>query len=183
MEDFVRQFQWLWPLAVPVVTGVFALGGAWLGGRLGKHNEHTQWRRNERMEAYTDFLTAIKREIGKITYNRDLKDASLEFPHTELDRIEIVGSQRVRVLARKFQDHVHVYRNNASFVFQSGERPHMPVETKNRYVDQFTNAAARLSELQDAYVIAVRQDLGTYARRDNQSSGVHEGVTVRSPAS
>lgn len=183
MEDLVRQGQWWWLIAIPVVTGVFALAGSWFGGRLGKNNEHTQWRRNERVKAYTDFLTAIDGETQKISHLRDSRKVALEFPGAELARIEIMASQSVRVLARKFHDHVNVYRDTASFVYNNGQRPDIPAATQARHVDLYTNAAARLVELRDAYLAAVRRDLGTYARGDNQTSGIHEGVAIRSNAS
>lgn len=179
MDELVRQGQWWWLVASAVVTGVLALVGAWLGGKLGKHNEHTQWRRNQRVEAYTDFLTAINEEIRKVSHWRDTRKEQVVFPANELARIELVGSQAVRVLARKFEDHLHVYRNSAVFVYGNGELPDMPVETKNRHVDQYTNAAARLTELRDDYVIAVRKDLDTHGKRDNQTGGIHEGVQPR----
>lgn len=43
-------------LAVPVLTGLFALGGSWWGSRLGKNTEHAQWLRNSREKAYVRFL-------------------------------------------------------------------------------------------------------------------------------
>lgn len=42
--------------AVPVLTGLFALGGSWWGSRLGKKTEHSQWLRNAREKAYVQFL-------------------------------------------------------------------------------------------------------------------------------
>ncbi|MDP9982966.1 hypothetical protein J2W14_002368 [Pseudarthrobacter oxydans] len=182
MEDLVRQGQWWWLVAIPVVTGVFALAGAWFGGSLGKYNEHTQWRRNQRAEAYTDFLTALNEEIRKISHLRDSRKADVVFPETELARIEIVGSQNVRVLARKFQDHLHGYRSTASFVYQNGQYPDMPPGDQESHLDLYSNAAGRLVELRDAYVMAVRKDLGTYAKRDNQTSGIHEGIGIKSHA-
>lgn len=52
----IKQGQWWWLLAVPVLTGAFALFGSWWGSRLGKNTEHSQWLRNAKDKAYVEFL-------------------------------------------------------------------------------------------------------------------------------
>lgn len=99
MEELVRQGQWWWLVAVPVVSGGFALLGGWWGSKLGKNTEHTQWQRNERLKAYTDFLTSVTEELEKVgSVDLDVDEVELKFPEEEMARIEIVGSQDVRLL-------------------------------------------------------------------------------------
>jgi len=50
--------QWLL-LAVPFLTGGFALAGSWYGSQLGRKNEHHQWLRNQKQVAYSEFLGAF----------------------------------------------------------------------------------------------------------------------------
>lgn len=50
--------QWLL-VAVPILTGGFALAGSWYGSRLGRKNEYQQWLRNQKQAAYSEFLGAF----------------------------------------------------------------------------------------------------------------------------
>jgi hypothetical protein len=56
MDELIKQGQWWWLVAVPVLTGALALLGSWWGSRLGKKTEHAQWLRNAKETAYVEFL-------------------------------------------------------------------------------------------------------------------------------
>lgn len=59
MDELIKQGQWWWML-IPLGTGIFALVGSWLGSRLGKDNEHAQWRRNQKQVEYARYLDAVE---------------------------------------------------------------------------------------------------------------------------
>jgi hypothetical protein len=180
MDELIRQGQWWWLIAVPVVAGLFALAGAWFGGRLGKYNEHSQWRRNERVEAYTDFLSAITEE----QYKRWGADhPPLKFPRIQLAKIEIVGSQKVRALARKFQVPlmmIHMYTPAVSR--HVGAFESLGEEDQER-VRLYAEYSLQLDQLRVDFLHAVRKDLGTYGRDDNDKPGIEVRVELRDQSS
>ncbi|MDP9885501.1 hypothetical protein J2W21_003024 [Sinomonas atrocyanea] len=57
--------DWIQLAAVPVLTGLFALLGGWLGSKIGKATEHQQWLRNQKHEAYVSFLNEARDFLTK----------------------------------------------------------------------------------------------------------------------
>lgn len=172
MEELVRQGQWWWLIAVPVVAGVFALLGGWWGSRLGKDTEHSQWQRNERMKAYADFLSAIdeaREKIGPLEHPPSLMEP---FPNNELARIEIVGSQAVRVLASQFRSCLlRVHMASMSTVEAFGNADLTEAERVSQ-VNEYGSFAEQFAKHRLAFVTAVRKDLGTYSRGDGRANGI-----------
>lgn len=46
-----------------LLTGLFAFAGTWAGSRFSHVNEHSQWLRNEKMAACSEFLAAAERLV------------------------------------------------------------------------------------------------------------------------
>lgn len=167
MDDLVRQGQWWWLIAVPVVAGGFALWGGWWGSRLGKNTEHSQWQRNEQVKVYTDFLTSITEELQKIRPVGDVDEVELKFPADEMARIEIVGSQDVRELAHRFRQHILILQR-AAIIVAADKRSGAPAEQLDEHSRLWGEEATRLMNLREQYVRAVRKDLKTFTKADDE---------------
>jgi hypothetical protein len=157
-----------------VITGIFVLVKIWLD----KSTEHTQWRRNERMKVYTDFLAAVNKDSAKIKPFGNPGALELTCGHKELARIELVGSQSVRGVARKFRDHIWAYQSAAEFVAKDGRLQGIPKEDKDEHLHRYIGAVRELSKLTGDYVEAVRADLGTAGSDDDRTRGYEEGVNI-----
>ncbi len=158
-----------------------ALIGAKWGSKLGKDSEHQQWVRDERMKVYVEFLSALNAEIAKINI-MEKPEPIHELPtaplRNELARIEVLGSQKVRVLARKLPDHVGVCQTSARFVAGDIYFPGNPDEGQEQRLNSYHGVVRALNDLLGDYVEAVRKDLGTAGKDDDRTSGINEGVMI-----
>lgn len=88
-------------LLVPVLTGIFALVGAYLGGLLNRTNEHKQWLRNEKVVAYREYLElmsiAMARNFLHFTDARP-DDEPVDAVDKYLERFERIYSASFRVV-------------------------------------------------------------------------------------
>lgn len=80
LDDWLR-------LIAPVVAGLFALGGSWLGTRFGKATEHQQWLRNQKQEAYVAFINEA----------RDMLIHAMSSERVTAERIEWAKSRIARL--------------------------------------------------------------------------------------
>lgn len=89
-------------VSVPILTGVFALGGSWFGSWLGRKNEHKQWLRNQSQSAYSEFLgtfDALYLETGRPTFDDTTVQEFLFDLVVKQGRLSVVGPAKVRVLS------------------------------------------------------------------------------------
>jgi hypothetical protein len=57
--------QLLLVLITALVTGAFSFTGLWIGARLTRGNEDRKWRRDQALEAYSEFLSAAEMAISE----------------------------------------------------------------------------------------------------------------------
>lgn len=62
----------------PLVAGVFALSGAWVGALLSRRNEYDKWLRQARTEAFVNFLRNLNDCEDQIYANKLSKDDAIE---------------------------------------------------------------------------------------------------------
>ncbi len=109
MDELLKSGQWWWLLVVPILTGAFALGGSWLGAKLGKTTEHQQWIRNEKTEVYSQLMSMVTQISFLITGMKfSLKSAAFE-----RDPLMKKSAARFRLIAPKhiqnlYSDHRHI---------------------------------------------------------------------------
>lgn len=124
MDEWIKQGHWWWLLVVPIATGVFALLGSWLGSRLARRSEQTQWTRNKKQEAYADFighmritqqesLPAVLEMVGEIP----TVDVALEAEEERLRaywQLELVSNDAVAEVALELLNDLSIYRRMLS---------------------------------------------------------------------
>jgi hypothetical protein len=124
--------QWLL-ISVPIVAGVFALIGSWLGSRLGRSTEHQQWLRNQKQAAYSELLGAF--DVLYLETGRPQVDVNIH-GHlfslvTKQSRLSVVAPSRVRALSDRLVDQAWEMVQAARGVGpDAGER--FPIRTKAR---------------------------------------------------
>lgn len=110
MDELIKQGQWWW-LLVPLATGLFALGGSWLGAHLGRRTEHSQWLRNEKRKAYHEFLKSghfFARYLSDVPEQRQMLKEDMNF-HAKIllaDDIDFFAPNRLNNHLRAFNSAV-----------------------------------------------------------------------------
>lgn len=90
------------PLTVPILTGLLALFGSWVGSFLGRTTEHKQWKRNQKVETYMDFLEVARPLDSESLIGTNAREG-VDSLHHHLLRIRILGSSSVIDAAHKVQ--------------------------------------------------------------------------------
>ncbi|UPO77371.1 hypothetical protein [Arthrobacter sp. Helios] len=96
---------------VSILTGAFALGGTWLGSRLGRTNEHKQWLRNQRQAAYSEMMGAFETlylETGKPTIDSRSLQENLFDLAVKQGRISIIGRAEITEMSEQLVDETWV---------------------------------------------------------------------------
>lgn len=158
MDEFIKQGHWWWLLVVPVATGVFALGGSWLGAWLGRATEHKQWIRDNKQKAYTRFLSATT-DAASNAFRADRKYA--EEVMLALDEVRLCGSAGVLKAAEKIKAQVLLNNRIAK------DRPFMLTEPDaneeglKRTERELSKGIVDLLKLGDTFTKEARKDTGT----------------------
>ena len=97
MDELIKQGQWWW-LLIPLGTGLFALGGSWLGAFLGRSYEHEQWLRDRKQAAYAEFLSAIVEATSTLHPAIEAREAQRRAT-VALSQIRLTGAQSVTAAA------------------------------------------------------------------------------------
>jgi hypothetical protein len=161
MEELIKQGQSWWPVAVPILTGAFALFGSWLGSRLGKVTEHVQWLRNSKQAAYAEFLSAIVEASSTLDPAPEAREAQRRSA-IALSQVRLIGAQGVTSAAVSFGTHVNEMHR------LSRDRREMIRLDYSANEAAITETGAKLmtaikgiSALTDAFVHSARLDVGT----------------------
>lgn len=96
---------------VSILTGAFALGGTWLGSRLGRTNEHKQWLRNQRQTAYSEMMGAFETlylETGKPTIDSSALQENLFDLAVKQGRLAIIGRAEIAEISERLLDETWV---------------------------------------------------------------------------
>lgn len=164
MEELIKQGQSWWPVAVPVLTGAFALLGSWLGSRLGKITEHEQWLRNSKQAAYAEYLSAIVEASSTLNPDVEAREAQRRAT-TALSQVRLIGANGVTSAAVSFSTHVNkmhrlskVRREMIDLDFSANEAAIRAIGPKVK------TAVDGIPALTEAFVHSARLDVGTKVR-------------------
>jgi hypothetical protein len=137
----------VFPLTVPILTGLLALLGSWLGAVLGRKTEHAQWKRDQKVKAYADFLEAAKPfDIESLGLDSQKHLDSLT--HDTL-RVQMLGSEKVYQAARE------VHRAMAAVSEMIDD---IPIKDKEEEAE-LGGRVSKLRSTVDHFSDAVRRDL------------------------
>lgn len=156
---------------IGVALGAVVAALAGLGGLIiSKNNEHDQWRRNERVKVYSDFLAAINEQLPKII-PAGTRRAQVSFPHALMARIHVVGSKAVREAAQEYASQMLVLETTAAFLASDGEFLDVPGPDRRRHQDMHAQAHKQYHDLAAAFLHAVRKDLRTLDKGERPNIG------------
>lgn len=145
MDELIKQGQWWWLLAVPVLTGVFALFGSWWGSRLGKQTEHGQWLRNAKETAYVRFLDQAQTLLAEAHWTPQYGAERVEWGKERILAIRptviyLLAPEEIRDLARII--HGRLMWLSGTLSTESVNQPHVKKAT-----DSVHEELERFSEL------------------------------------
>jgi hypothetical protein len=142
MDDWLK-------LSVPVLTGIFALFGSWVGSKLGKATEHHQWLRNQKVEVYSSLLRQVHASNLALnhykTTGQDLNPDLSDIKDISNARLMVVGSRDVRAQSQQMLT-----------VMQIAGQPENINDT-----EKFDHWSRRRGEAVAALQAAIRSDLRT----------------------
>jgi hypothetical protein len=148
-------------LITALVTGVVSVSGIWFGSYLTRGNEDRKWRRDQALEAYSEFIrlvNAITVEAGNVyviecgteeflRHQVVLFENLAELYRTN-DRVILLASDELQAPLTALIKHV-----TGAFVTKSSQCPKAPdAEVKAD--------GARLAELNTDFIFKARNDLG-----------------------
>lgn len=175
MDELVKQGQWWW-LLIPLGTGVFALIGSWLGSFLGRTTEHKQWLRNQKQEAYSEFMVTAEGQFNKLLMAA--LDQSTELDLDSLDmtrgRLKLIAHPEVRTVAGDIMREIGqayllrlTYLENLEDTSDSESVKQNKAKRRADAVNEILDIHETIVDHFITYVEKVRVDLKTYERGDD----------------
>ncbi|MDR6438768.1 hypothetical protein J2790_003935 [Paenarthrobacter nicotinovorans] len=160
MDELIKQGQWWW-LLIPLGTGLFALGGSWLGAFLGRSHEHKQWLRDSKQAAYAEFLSAIVEATSTLNPAIEAREAQRRAT-VALSQIRLIGAQSVTAAAVSLSAPVNdMHRLNSNrrgmieLDYSANEDEILAIGPR---IEKANNEVPTLTK---AFVQAARLDVGT----------------------
>jgi hypothetical protein len=109
--------DWSSPLLIAVVSGIFALLGAFIGAWLTRTTDHKKWLRERRSEAYTRFLDLLSKAhvaATDIMFDRSIEELQQNIKVTEayipaMDCARIVRLYLPPARRQEFSELAHGY--------------------------------------------------------------------------
>lgn len=176
-------------LWIPLLSGVLALIGAWLGAFFNRTNEHRQWLRNERLKAYNDYLELIG--LTQLRHFMLLTDGSsgeamrlLEKFHDCSIKVAVVApSEIAQEVINSLDDMAGVYSwagNLPEELAKKHLRSDMPPEEREAAVERIGKEAyAMLSDRLETFFLGSLDRLNKIAnliREDLKVSEIRRGL-------
>ena len=96
-----------------LITIIGTLGGAWVGSRLNRGVEERQWRRNSRLESYTDIVftcTALAEEADRAflaTYGTPEQDAQMGVVIAKVRDMHRASDKSIFLMSDNMGEHLH----------------------------------------------------------------------------
>jgi hypothetical protein len=136
MDELIKQGQWWWLFAVPVLTGLFALGGSWWGSRLGKKTEHGQWLRNAKETAYVRFLDQAQTLLAEAHWTPQYGQERVDWGKDRIIAIRptviyLLAPDEIRDLANVI--HGRLMWLSSTLSMESAQQPHVKKSAELAY--------------------------------------------------
>jgi hypothetical protein len=192
----------LWTAVIAASSAIIGgLGGAVLAARTNRENtdatlehserldatralaalesEHNVWQRNERMKVYSEFFAAVLNERKQIyVFFKERQDHFQSDLSAVLAPLEIVGTEKVRRIARRFPEHLQLAHSTGTAFLMDMHLPGIPEKEKNQRRHVYSAVGEQLDKLVDDYVAAVREDLDAASPDDTPWSLTPSGVDI-----
>lgn len=141
--------------------------------------EHEVWKRNERMRVYSEFFAAVLNEQKQVSVMHKGRDDQFRSNlGAVLAPLEIVGSEPVRRIARRFTEHIQLAHTTGSSFLWDMRATGIAGEEQERRRHIYNAVAEQLGKLMDDYVRAVREDLDAASPEDTPWSSTPSGVDI-----
>jgi hypothetical protein len=163
--EFMNQL--LLVLITALVTGVVSISGIWFGSRLTRGNEDRKWRRDHALEAYSEFLSAVKIAISAygLAYGAECgTEKYAKHSGEALDKVADIHrtSGRIILLAPDALEAPFTALSN----YITTEFLIMAIRCPKASADERKASNKRLAALMAAFMMAARNDIGIHPPRD-----------------
>lgn len=137
-------------LIIAVVAGLFALTGGLLGSWLGRKNEHKQWLRNRKLDAYMEVLETA-RPLDTASHVDRTREVTDNLLHVLL-KVQVFGSEKVRKAAGTYYFHSDALQEYGQSILS----PEPITQDESQHMHEL---ARRMTKSIYPLITAIRNDL------------------------